>query len=194
MVEQVAYKGGYMAVKERINGVDITTLKEISDEVRKHPTAARCEFRASNTWIDGGHNQTRIQGYYAAGQEQKTRPKPFTLEADEPPALMGTDKAPNPVEYVLAALASCITTSIVYHLSMKGYRVHAISSEMKGEIDLQGFLGINHSVPKGYKKIEASFKIKTDAPKATIEEAYKLSPTYSMLSKGTPVEVKLHLT
>lgn len=183
-----------MAVKEKINGVDTTSLKETCEMIKKHPEAARCEFRAANSWIEGGQNQTRIQGYYAAGEEQKTRHKPFSMDADEPPALLGTDRGANPVEYLLTALASCMTTSIVYHLSMKGYTVRSLASDLKGEIDLQGFLGLSHSIPKGYKRIEASFKIKTDAPKQVIEEAYKQSPVYSMVSKGAPVDVKIALS
>lgn len=181
-----------MFTYEKINGVDTEALKQTCDLIKKKPELAKTEFRVHNKWVEGGHNQTSMQGYYAVGQEQKTRKKPFVYEADEPPALLGKDLGANPVEYLLTALSSCMTTSIVYHSAAKGYRIDSLESELKGDIDLQGFLGLNPSVPKGYKKIQVLFKIKTDAPKNVIEECYHFSPVYTMLSKSVPIEVKIN--
>ena len=177
----------------KLNGINRKALKETCELIKKQPELAKTEFRASNSWIDGGHNQVIIQNYYAAGQEQRTRHKPFIFDADEPPALLGEDSAANPVEYLLTALSSCMTTSIVYHTAVKGYRIDHLHSEFKGDLDLQGFLGLNPSVPKGYQKIHAIFKVKTDAPKQVIEEAYHFSPVYSMLSKGVPIDIDIKM-
>lgn len=175
---------------ERINGVDTAALKETCSTIQEDPRLARCEFCASNVWVEGGHNQVHIQGYYAAGS-QKTRRKPFLFEIDEPAVLLGHDRGANPVEYLLAALSSCMTTSIVYHTSAKGYKIHALSSEFKGELDLQGFLGLNPSTPKGFQKIDAVFMISTDAPQTVLEECYHFSPVYNMLSKSVPIHVTI---
>lgn len=176
-----------------VNGVDQTALQETCDLIKKKPELAKAEFRVHNSWIDGGHNQVSVQGYYAAGEEQKTREEPFLFEADEPPALLGGDSGANPVEYLLSALSSCMTTAIVYHAAARGFEIKKLESEFKGELDLQGFLGLNPSVPKGYKKIYAVFKVKTDAPKNVIEECYQFSPVYSMLSKAVPIDVVLNV-
>lgn len=183
-----------MSATKKLNGVDTVALQETCEYIKANPKIARCEFRASNQWIDGGHNQVSIQGYYAAGEEQKTRRNPFVFDADEPPALQGSDKGANPVEYVLAALSSCMTTSIIYHTSLKGYKINSLSSDFKGDLDLQGFLGIKPSIPKGYQKIYATFKISTDAPESVIEEGYKFSPVYEMLSKSVPININIQFT
>lgn len=182
-----------MSDQEKVNGVDTAALKETCELIKKQPELAKTEFRAYNSWIDGGHNQINIQGYYAAGGEQKTRSKPFTFDADEPPALLGEDLGASPVEYLLTALSSCMTTSIVYHAAARGYRIEALQSEFKGDLDLQGFLGLDPSIPKGYRKIYVTFKVRTDAPKNVIEECYQFSPVYSMVSKGVPIDVQIEM-
>lgn len=178
-------------IADLVNGVDVSALKETCSNIQNNLQLARCEFRASNVWMDGGHNQVHIQGYYAAGKEQKTRRKPYLLETDEPSVLFGHDQGASPVEYLLTALSSCMTTSIVYHVSAKGYKIHALSSEFKGDIDLQGFLGLNPSISKGFQKIEATFVISTDTPQIVLEECYHYSPVFSMLSKSVPIHVNI---
>ena len=41
---------------------------------------AKFQFRARNTWIDGGENRSFIQDFYGAGQEDKSRTAPFVLQ------------------------------------------------------------------------------------------------------------------
>lgn len=182
-----------MAHPEILNDVDTAALKETCVRIRRNPQIAKCEFRANGSWMKGGHNQVKVQNYYAAGEEQK-RQQPFVFEADEPPILLGRDQGANPVEYLLTALSSCMTTSIVYHASAKGYKIHALSSEFKGDLDLQGFLGLDLSVPKGFQKIHATFNVSTDAPPSLIKEWYGMSPVYNMLSKSVPIDVTITQT
>src|SRR5262245_9554039 len=134
-----------MIKNEKINGLDIKALNETCNLIKKQPELAKTQFRAHNKWIEGGHNQSSIQSYYAAGQEN-SRKQPFVCEADEPPALLGKDAGANPVEHLLTALSSCMTTSIVYHTAARGYQIEAMESDFKGDLDLQGFLGLNSSV------------------------------------------------
>jgi len=75
------------------------------------------------------------------------------LDADEPPLLLGTGKRPNPVEYLLTALAACVTTSLVYHAAAKGIVLKSVESRLEGDIDLQGFLGLSEDVRKGFQGI-----------------------------------------
>ncbi len=104
-----------------INGVAVDELFKTIDAVKKAPVIAKFKFRASNQWLDGGHNRTTIRNFYGTQQEH-ARSQAFTLDADEPPVLLGEDRAPNPVEYALTALAACVTSSIVYHAAAKGIR------------------------------------------------------------------------
>jgi uncharacterized OsmC-like protein len=177
-----------------INGVDVDKLFGTIDAIKKTPVIATFKFRANNKWLDGGHNRTIINNYYGTQQEHE-RKKPFVLDADEPPILLGNDQGPNPVEYALTALAACVTSSIVYHAAAKGIRLNSVESRLEGDIDLQGFLGLSKEVPRGYKEIRMFFKIDADAPDEKLEEIVQLGPTYSpvydTITRAVPVKVKL---
>jgi uncharacterized OsmC-like protein len=135
-----------------------------------------------------------INNFYGTQQDHDHKEQ-FTLDADEPPILLGEDKGPNPVEYALTALAACVTTSIVYHAAAKGITIHAMESRLEGDIDLQGFLGLSDDVPRGYKEIRMFVNIEADAPAEQLEEIVKLGPTYSpvfdTITRAVPVTVKL---
>ena len=98
-----------MHVTSIVNGVDLDRLSATIDHVTADPALARFQFRADNHWIDGGYSRTTIQGFYGAGHEDTTRTGPFTVDTDEPPVLLGQNRAPNTVEYVLHALAACLS-------------------------------------------------------------------------------------
>jgi uncharacterized OsmC-like protein len=108
---------------------------------------------------------------------------------------LGTGKGPNPVEYLLTALAAFVTTSLVYHAAAKGIVLKSVESRLEGDIDLQGFLGLSEDVRKGYQGIRMFFKIDADVPEEQLEELVQLGPTYSpvfdSLTKGVPVSVSL---
>lgn len=184
-----------MTSKEKtINGVDVTRLEETIHAVQQSPGVGKFVFRASNRWVGGGQNRTRITDFHGA-QADHIHAQPFELTADEPPQLLGEDKGPNPVEYLLTALAGCVTSTIVYHAAAKGIRLKSVESRLEGEIDLQGFLGLAPEVPKGYKEIRMVFKIDADAPDDRIEEILKLGPTFSpvfdTITRAVPVTVSL---
>lgn len=77
-----------------LNGVNVTQLLDTIGLVKKDPGIAKFKFRAVNHWVNGGHNRTTIKEFYGAGEEDSTRNKPFILDADEPPILLGEDKGP----------------------------------------------------------------------------------------------------
>ena len=171
-----------------VNGVNVTKMGQTREAIEAQPELAEFQFRAKNKWVDGGHNQAQIDGYYGTCQEI-TREKPFQLDADEPPVLLGKDLGANPVEYLLASLSSCMTTSLAYHLAARGIEVEAIESDYEGDLDLKGFLGIDPDVQKGYKEIRVQFKVKTDADEQTLREIASMSPVYNTIVNPTPVKV-----
>ena len=178
----------------KVNGVNVDELFETIDAVKKTPVIAKFKFHAKNEWKGGGHNRTFIQNFYGTNQEHE-RKEPFMLDADEPPILLGQDQGPNPVEYLLTALAACVTTSIVYHAAAKGVEIRSLESRLEGDIDLQGFLGIRDDVPRGYKEIRMYVNIDADAPPEKLEEIIQLGPTYSpvfdTITRAVPVHVQL---
>lgn len=174
-----------------INGVDVERLGQTVQAVQQNPNLGASQFRAVNRWINGGHNRTTIQGFYGAGQEDVTRTQPFVLDADEPQVLLGKDQAPNPVEFVLHALAACLTTSLVYHAAARGIQIESIESRLEGDLDLQGFLGLSEQVRRGYERIRANFTIKSDASAEQLEALTKFSPVYDIVSNPVPVSIHI---
>lgn len=171
-----------------VNGLDLDAFNATCELIKKDASLAKSQFRVHNTWKQAGNNEVEVGDFYAAGEEQK-RPAPFTFEADEPPLLFGQDKGANPVEYLLTALSACMTTTIIYHAAARGYAIEALSSDFKGDLDLQGVLDLSKEVPIGYEKIEAVFHIKTDAPTEELELLCHFSPVYAMVSKAAPIEI-----
>lgn len=176
------------------NGVDVEELFNTIDAAKNSPVIAKFKFRADNRWFDGGHNRTTIKDFYGI-EKNHNHEAVFKLDADEPPLLLGTGKGPNPVEYLLTALAACVTTALVYHAAAKGIVLNSVESRLEGDIDLRGFLGISPEVRKGYQEIRMFFKIDADVPREQLEELVQLGPTYSpvfdSITKGVPVRVEL---
>jgi uncharacterized OsmC-like protein len=178
-------------ISKVINGVDVDRLGETVKAIQQNPSLATSQFRATNRWINGGHNRSTIQGFYAAGQEDATRSRPFVLDAGEPPVLLGNDEGANPVEFVLHALAACLTTSLVYHAAARGIRIESVESTLEGDLDLQGFLGLSEQVRRGYKEIRVKFQVTSDASSEQLEELTKFSPVYDIVSNPVPVSISI---
>jgi uncharacterized OsmC-like protein len=175
-----------------VNGVAVDDLSKTVDAIKATPSIAKFKFRIRNQWVDAGQNCSTADTFYGAGQEQ-SRPKPFVLEADEPPVLLGKDNAANPVEHLLHALASCLTTSMVYHAAARGIHIEEVESSLEGDIDLHGFLALDKNVRNGYQGIRVNFKIKADVPDEKLREIGQLgpghSPVFESLTNGVPVSV-----
>ncbi len=175
--------------RQVVNGVDVDVLMGTVNAIKNDAELGACRFRATNTWLAGNHNRTTVTGFFGARQEI-AHGQTFTMDADEPAILAGNDNGANPVEHLLHALASCLTTSMVAHAAVRGIAIRAVESSLEGEIDLRGFLGLSPSVPKGYTAIRAAFRIDAD-PKDLdrIRELAKFSPVFNTLTQGTHVEV-----
>lgn len=175
----------------RVNGIDMQTLKSTIDAIRKDPAMGSCKFHVRNQWVEGNHNRTTVASFYAARQEM-THTQPFELHADEPPILAGEDQAPNPVEHLLNALASCLTTSMVAHAAVRGIELDEVESEVEGDIDLRGFLGLAEDVPKGYQQIRVNFKVKSrNADADKLKSLAQFSPVYNTLLNGVKVDLQV---
>jgi uncharacterized OsmC-like protein len=172
------------------NGVNVTKLGQTIHAIRQQPEIAQFKFRAHNEWDTGGHNQATIDTFYGACQEMSHR-EPFVMDADEPPVLLGEDNGANPVEFVLAGLSGCMTTTLAYHAASRGLNIEEISSEFEGDIDLHGLLDLDPNIRSGYREIRVKFKVKGDADEATIKELVRKSPVYDTLAK--PVMIKIEV-
>jgi uncharacterized OsmC-like protein len=183
-----------LVVNTTINGIDVQRMGETVNAIQENPAVATFQFRAANRWITGGYNRSTIQSFYGAGQEDRVRTRPFLVEADEPPVLLGEDQAPNPAECVLHALAACLTTSLVYHAAARGIRIQSVESRVEGDLDLRGFLGLSDTVRRGYQQIRVHFVIQADASAEELQALTTFSPVYDIISNPVPVEITLKTT
>lgn len=181
-------------VKER-NGIDTARLVATIEAIDRDPSLARFTFRAASAWQGGGRSRTEIQGFYGAGQEDDSRTQPLVLEGDEPRVLLGTNTAPNAVETVLHALASCLTVGFVYNAAARGIDVRAMELDLEGDLDLRPFLGLDEVERPGFQRIDVRYRVDTDAPREQVEDlcAYvqRTSPVLDVLAKPVPVSVTL---
>jgi uncharacterized OsmC-like protein len=175
------------------NGVDTAQLFGTLDAVKAQPELATFQFRATNRWIDGAHNRSTIKDFYAAGGEDTSRAEAWELDAGEPAILIGTDTGPNPAEYLLHALAACVTTSLVYVASARGVRLTRVESTLEGDMDVRGALGLSDQVRNGFEQIRISFVVEGDAPpeklRQVVERATQRSAVFDMVTNGVPVHV-----
>lgn len=175
-----------------VNGVDVDRMGDTIKAINGNPGLAKFQFRLENRWINGSRNQSTIKGFSGAGLEA-LRQEPFALQADEPMVLLGQDTAPNPAEYVLQALASCLTTSLVYHAAARGIRIEEVESKLEGDLDLHGFLGLSDEIRRGYQNVRVSFTVKSDASAATLQELCKYSPVFDIISNPVPVSISVEM-
>lgn len=174
------------------NGVDVPTLFATLDVVDAQREAAAFQFRASNRWVSGTHSQSTSRGFFGAGQEHEHE-HTHVFDADHPAVLVGRDNGPTPVEYLLYAIASCITAGLANIAAARGVTLTRVESTVEGDIDLQGILGLSDEVRNGYQQIRLRFTVEGDADadtlRALVEQSRKRSAVYDVLTNGVPVSI-----
>jgi uncharacterized OsmC-like protein len=177
------------------NGVDTEKMFGTLDLIKEQPELAKFQFRASNRWIDGAHNRSTIKGFYAAGGEDESRSEEFRIDAGEPAILLGTDTGANPAEYLLHALAACLTTSIVYVAAARKVELTSVESTLTGDMDVRGALGVSDEPRNGFERTTVSFQVAGEAPpeklREVVEWARRRSAVYDMVTNGVPVALEV---
>jgi uncharacterized OsmC-like protein len=172
-----------------VNGIKLDTLQETVNAIQQNPQLGKCNFRAKNKWINGNHNLSMITDF-SCGENNIPHVQELELHADEPSMLSGDDEAANPVEYLLHALASCVTTSMVAHAAVRGIHIEELESEVEGDIDLRGYLGLAPGVPKGFTDIRMKFRIKSDVDNLQkLASLAEMSPVYHTILEGANVKI-----
>jgi len=183
MAEQVKTK--------MVNGIDMDVLQSTVNAIQEEPELGKCMFRVSNKWLGANHNCTTVTSFYGAKQEIDHK-QSFEIHADEPAILAGQDQGANPVEHLLNALAACVTTSMVAHAAVRRIHIEELESELEGDIDLQGFLGLAKDVPKGYTDIRVKFKVKADTDNIErLKDLAQYSPVFNTLINGVNVDIQI---
>lgn len=162
-----------------INGLDVQAAADTIAAVQADKSLAKFQFRARNTWIDGGENRSTIKDFFGVGAEDTSRPVAFEFTNGEPPVLLGKNEGANPVEFLLHALAGCVTTTFILHAMARGITVRELSTELKGDIDLQGILGLDDSVPAGYEQIGIRMRVTADCSDEELDDLLAYAQAHS---------------
>jgi uncharacterized OsmC-like protein len=176
------------------NGVDTPKLFATIGAVSDQPSLAKFQFRARSRWMNGTHCQTTMADFYGAGGEMQ-HVMPYVANADHPQILCGDDAAPAPVEWLLHALAACLTAGIANISAARGVTLESVECDIEGDIDLQGILGLSDKVRNGFQAIRVGFRVKGDAPDTKLREivgqAGARSAVLDVLTSGVPVSLSV---
>ena len=176
------------------NGLNLEQMVQTVEAIKNNPSLGGFEFRARNQWISGGENRSSIKDFYGAGREDKSRSKPFTFTNGEPPILLGNNEGANPVEFLLHALAGCVTTTTVLHATARGIKIRKLTTELIGNLDVRGLLALDDSVPVGYESIHIKIDIEADCSDAELDEllsfAQAHSPVCTTVCRPVPVTIE----
>jgi uncharacterized OsmC-like protein len=176
------------------NGVDTAALFATLDAVKQAPQAASFQFRAHNQWQSGTHNRSTITDFFGVGEE-RAHQRSFVFDADHPAVLVGQDQGPTPVEFVLHALAACLTAGLANIAAARKVRLTEVRSTVTGDIDLNGILGLDPGVRNGYQQLTVRFTVKGDAPahklRELVEQSRARSAVYDVITNGVPVTIEV---
>ena len=177
-----------------LNGLDTQKMVATVGALKANPTLAKFEFRARNRWISGGENRSTIKDFYGAEAEDVSRQEAFEFTNGEPPVLLGHNEGANPGEFLLHALAGCVTTTTVLHAAARGIEIEALSTRLVGDIDLQGLLALG-DVPAGYQGIRIEMDITAkNASDADLDDllgfAQAHSPVCNTVCRPVPVVIE----
>ena len=176
------------------NGVNVQALLDAREALKGAPEAAKFTWRASCTWKNGTHSQSKVQSFFGLGEEQKHKTE-TSFEADHPEIFASEDKGITPIEYVLVGLASCLTAGVAAVAQNRGIQLRSVESKLEGKMDIRGILGIDSDVRNGYDDIKVTFKIDADAPKKDLEalvaQSQKRSAVYDVITNPVNVTVEV---
>ncbi len=177
-----------------LNGLSVDGVFDTVEAIKANGGLAKFQFRARNTWIDGGTNRSTIRDFYGAGREDDSRTAAFEFTNGEPPVLLGNNEGANPVEFLLHALAGCVTTTFILHATARGITIRELSTELDGDLDVRGLLGLDEAISPGYERIRIRMHVKADCPDEELADllAYtqRHSPVCNTVCRPVPVVIE----
>ena len=123
------------------------TISNVINHVRQNPKDKDVTFSVDSVLKRGFRSEIKVRD--------------FNFIVDEPQSLGGENEAPNPVEYVLGALASCQEIVIKAYAGQLGIKLNSIRVEASGDLDLAGFFNITNERP-GFNQVRYSTVISTE--------------------------------
>jgi uncharacterized OsmC-like protein len=176
------------------NGVNVEALHGARQLVTTTPAAAQFKWRAECEWVDGTHSRSSVRSFFGFQAEQSHK-KTFTFDADHPEAFAAADNSVTPVEFVLVALAGCLTAGIAAIAQNRGIQLHSVKATLEAGMDIQGILGTDPDVRNGFDGVTVRFDVDADASRdeiaALVAQSQKRSAVFDILANPTDVRVEI---
>lgn len=115
------------------------------------------------------------------GLQVNTDARGFKIVMDEPEEMGGTNTGMNPVEALLCALGACQSIVAAAFAEANDFKFEEFHCELEGDLDPDGFMGINPNVRNGFTEIRFSMHFKTD------ESQEKAEAFADFIEKSCPV-------
>ncbi len=177
-------------MSEEFNGVPCDKMFGAIARFREDGELAQFRFSARNEWVEGTASRSTIHEWYGIGADQ-VHVEEFSYKADHP--TLGHGHGPTPQEYVLHALAACITAGIATGAAARNIKLNRVSSQVSADIDVRGVLGVDPDVRKGFSDVQVDVDIDADCSDeqkdALLAGGAKYSAVFDMLSNPTEVNV-----
>ncbi len=129
-----------------------------------------------------------------SGFECEASMREFSITIDEPEAMGGTNKGPNPIEVLLAALGGCLDFTGTIVAKEMGFELEDFQLEIKGGLDPRG-VGGNLDVMPGLQKVEVDIKnikgIPEDKIPEFVEQIERRCPVDDTFGRSVEVEVRI---
>jgi len=182
-------------VKARVdNGINLEGILGARQALTDAPAAAQFKWRATCSWVNGTHSRATVQSFFGLGAEQAHKTA-FTYDADHPEVFAAEDNGSTPVEYVLVALASCLTAGVASVAQNRSIQLRSVKATVEAGMDLQGILGIDSEVRNGFDGIKVVFDIDADASRediaALVAQSQKRSAVFDIVTNPTNVAVEV---
>ncbi len=173
-----------------LNGVPTAKLFGTIAKMKENGDLAAFRFSAKNQWLEGTASKSSIYEWYGASADQ-VHVEQFEFTADHP--TLGHGHGPTPQEFVLHALAACITAGVATGAAARQIELRKVSSTVSADIDVRGVLGIDPDIRKGFSDVRIEFDVDADCDPdvldALVAAATKYSAVYDMLANPTEVTV-----
>jgi uncharacterized OsmC-like protein len=174
------------------NGVNTEALLGARDALSNAPAAAEFTWRATCSWVHGTHSRSTVEGFAGLGQEHTHRTA-FTFDADHPECFASEDLGATPTEFVLAALASCLTGGVAAIAQRREIQLRSVTATLEGRMNILGILGADPEIRNGFNDISVHFDIDADASpediSALVAQSQKRSAVYDIITNPTNITV-----
>jgi uncharacterized OsmC-like protein len=147
---------------------------------------------------DGTAEQQRLVSFSIDAESRSAthtvvEARDFEFSVGEPEHLGGSNEGPNPVEYLLGALAGCLNVvghAVADEMDMD---VDGIDVGIEGDLDPAKFQGMADEPRAGYQEVRVDLTVESDADGETLETwletVEERCPVSDNVGNATPLDI-----